>query len=71
MCKASVKEHVGQELIHMEVASQEKVKTEHGVEVDTAALKYPRCQKCQYINDKQILRHGWYAVHLAILSFAN
>ena len=63
MCKASVQEHVGQELIDMKVAGQEKMKTEQRIQVDAAALKHPRCQKRQYVDDKQVLCHGRYIAH--------
>ena len=64
MCKAPMQAHVGQELIDMKVAGHEKMETEQRIQVKTAALKHPRCQKRQKVNDKQILRHGWYIVHL-------
>ena len=71
MCKAPVQEHVSQELVDMEVAGQKKMKTEHRVEVNAATLEHPRRQKRQYVYDEQVLRYGWYVVHLAYLRFAD
>ena len=68
MCKASVKEHISQELIDMEIAGHKKMQAKHSVQVYATATQHPSCQKCKDIDDKQIFGHVWYVVHLRIIT---
>ena len=64
MCKAPMKEHVGQKLPDMEIAGHEKMQAKEGIQVNAATSEHPRCQKRQHVNGKKILGHGRYVVHL-------
>jgi hypothetical protein len=64
MRKTAMQEHVGQKLVDVELACQEKVETKQTVQVYPTALQHPRSGISQNINDQQILGHCWYIVHI-------
>ncbi len=66
MCKPSMQEHISNKLIEPEVASQEKMQAKHGGQIYATALKNIGSYKRQNIDDKQILGHCRYIVHLTI-----
>ena len=60
-----MQEHVGQELIEMEVARHEEMETEHRIQINTPSLENHRCYESQQIHDKKVLGHRRYIVHFA------
>ena len=66
MCKPAMQEHISNELIDSEVTGQEKMQAQHRGQVDATTLKDISRNKCQDIDDEQILGHCRYIVHLTI-----
>ena len=63
MRKTTVQKHVGQELIHMEIAGLEEMQTKQRIQVDAAALQHIGGQESQYVDDQQIFGHSRHIVH--------
>lgn len=63
MHHAAVHEHIGEELIEMEVLGEEEVQAEQIVEVYAHAEEHFVGKESYHVDDKQIFGNGWNISH--------
>ena len=62
--ETAVQKHIGEELVEVEVAGQEKMQSEERCQIDATQFEHPRCHICQKVYHQQVLRHGRHVVHI-------
>ena len=65
MCEAAVKEHVGEQLLHLKVGSNEKMEPEQGV---STLFHEHRHEVAHHVDDEQISCYCRYVSHLFLFS---
>ena len=63
MHEVSMQEQVGYQLVQMEVAGHEEVKTSYICEVDTTQLENVSSNECDQVYDQQVFGDCGYAEH--------
>ena len=63
MRESGMHEHISEELIYLEIARKEEVKSKHAVQVDALTAEHPCGGEHKHIDNQQILCNSRYSEH--------
>ena len=64
MAETGMHEHIGEQLINLEIGGKEKVQAQGIVQINANAAEHPGGRKHQYINYQQIFCYRWQSEHI-------